>query len=153
MTSLERAYRTAATGVGLALVIALLDTLAGDLRRAAEAERGNDLTQRTRELGHALLVLAYLEDRLNRGSGGELADNLAGAYQAVRSKIIAGQVRRSPDLFEEAMADMLRVRESLQYVEQRANSAKPDNFPPVALRKPGFYSAFEPRNTSGNWSA
>jgi flagellin-specific chaperone FliS len=153
MTSLERTYRTAATGGGLALIIALFDTLAGDLRRAAEAERNSNLTQRTRELVHALLVLAYLEDRLNHGTGGELAGHLAGLYKAVRSKIIAGQVRRSSDLLEEAMTDMLRVRENLQKAEQRASQAIPDNFPPVALSKPASYPTFEPRNTSGNWSA
>jgi flagellin-specific chaperone FliS len=45
MSPTEMAYRKTAVGgaSGFGLLIALYDTLAGDLRRAADAERANDI--------------------------------------------------------------------------------------------------------------
>jgi hypothetical protein len=53
MNRTDVTYRkTAAEGAsGFGLLIALYDTLAGDLRRAAEAERSNDIEQRCHD-GH-----------------------------------------------------------------------------------------------------
>ncbi len=41
----------------IGLVIALYDTLSGDLRRAAAAIRSRDIQKRCTEVNHALLVL------------------------------------------------------------------------------------------------
>jgi len=153
MTPLELAYRTAGAGGGLTPLIALLDTLAGDLRRGAEAERGNDLTGRSHDLNHALQVLAFLEDRLSHGSGGDLARLLANLYRTVRSKIILAQTRRSPAILEEEMANILRVRELLQSVELRPAQEGAITLPPVARKRPDGYPIFEPKVTVGSWSA
>jgi flagellar biosynthetic protein FliS len=86
MNSMEMAYRKMAVGgaSGLGLLIALYDTLAGDLRRAADAERANDIEKRCREANHALLVIAHLEDVLSRGVKGELTQQLAAFYSSLR---------------------------------------------------------------------
>ena len=58
MSPTEMAYRKTAIGgaSGFGLLIALYDTLAGDLRRAAEAERSSNLESRTREVDRKSVV-------------------------------------------------------------------------------------------------
>ena len=62
-------YRKAATegASGFGLLVGLFDTLAGDLRRAAEAQRARDIEKRCKEGNHALLVIGHLEDWVNHG--------------------------------------------------------------------------------------
>src|ERR1700760_875903 len=103
MLPAEMAYRKTAaeSASGLTLLLSLYDTLAGDIRRAAEAERRGDIAARCCEVNHAFMVIAFLEDRMNRGSGGELAQRLVGFYAGLRSGLIKAQARRSPEMLEE----------------------------------------------------
>jgi flagellin-specific chaperone FliS len=122
MTPTELYYRktaAASSGGGLGLLIALYDTLAGDLRRMAEAERGNDLLHRCREANHALLVIGCLDDCVTRGSSGELADQLTAFYASLRAAIVTAQAKRLPELIEEQMGRVLKVREAWQAIEMR----------------------------------
>ena len=63
MTETGLSYRrvaiAGATTIGL--MIALFDTLVGDLRRAAAALRKGDIETRCREMNHAALVISQLE--------------------------------------------------------------------------------------------
>jgi flagellar protein FliS len=120
------AYRKTAIGgaSGFGLLVALYDTLAGDLRRAAEAERSNDLEKRTKEVSHALLVVAYLEEYVERGSGGRLADHLVAFYKSLRRKMIEAQVKRSAEILEEQMAQVLKTRAVWQGFELAGSSSK-----------------------------
>jgi flagellar biosynthetic protein FliS len=153
MSPTELAYRkSAAAGAsGFGLLIALYDTLAGDLRRAARAERESDLATRCHELNHALLVIAYLEDRVRRGIGGELATKLTALYSAMRRNIVQAQAKRSPELLEHEMAQVLRIREVWQQIELRSLST-----PELAHRaqEPVYLGAATGRaRTSASWSA
>jgi flagellar protein FliS len=148
-------YRKTAVGgsSGFGLMIALYDTLAGDLRRAAEAERDNDIEKRCQEINHALLVIGYLEDALARGNGGELAKQLAGFYGSLRRKMIEAQVKRSAEILEQQMGLVLSVRGVWQGLEMRGSStskAVPAWVP--APRYPGASSAGYERSVS-SWSA
>jgi flagellar protein FliS len=130
------AYRkTALAGAsGFGLLIALYDTLAGDLRRAAEAERRNDIGTRCLQLNHALLVTAFLEDWIDRGSGGELAQKLKSFYGSLRRKIIVAQAKRSAEMLEEQMAEVLELRAIWQAMAQPRMStgpAEPGSMPGV----------------------
>jgi flagellar biosynthetic protein FliS len=123
------------------------------LRRAAEAERGNDLEKRTQELNHALLVIAHLEDRVTRGSGGELADQLTGFYRLLRRKIIEAQAKRSAAILEEQMNLVLKLREAWQGLEMRGISARPEG---GSWDNPASYpggSAASFRQGASHWSA
>ena len=73
MNRTDLAYRrTAAEAAsGLGLLIALFDTLAGDLRRAAEAQRANDIERRSREARHY-----WLSDTWKTGSRAEQTASL-----------------------------------------------------------------------------
>jgi flagellar protein FliS len=123
MNATEQAYRrTAAEGAsGFGLLIALYDTLAGDLRRAAEALRRNDIEARCKELNHALLVIGYLDDWIDRKGGGDLAQKLVDFYAAMRAKLIEAQARNSPDLLEQQMDLVLSIRGTWHDLEARAS--------------------------------
>jgi flagellar secretion chaperone FliS len=122
MTTMEMAYRkTAVEGsTGFGLLVALYDTLAGDLRRAADAERRNDIGTRCREVNHAFTVLSYLQDRGEKGDGGELTQQLVSFYASLRRKLILAQAKRSPEMLEEQMAMVLSIRGIWQDIELRA---------------------------------
>jgi flagellar protein FliS len=124
MSPAEMVYRKTAVGgaSGFGLLVALYDTLAGDLRRAAQAERGGDLATRAAEMNHALLVVAYLEEYVNRGSGGELANYLVAFYRSLRRGMIEAQVKRSAVLLEQQMEQVLKIREFWQNLELRGSS-------------------------------
>jgi flagellin-specific chaperone FliS len=125
MSPTELAYRKTAIGgaSGFGLLIALCDTLAGDLRRAADAERRNNIEKRCREVNHALLVIAHLEDGLARGAGGELARQLSAFYSSLRRAVNDAQACRSPEMLEQQMNKVLNLRGVWQGLELRNSSA------------------------------
>lgn len=146
------AYRmTAAQGTsGLGVLIALYDTLAGNLRRAAEAERAGDIDTRAREANHALLVIGHLEDWLTRGSEGELAQGLTAFYERLRQGLIQAQIRRSAEDMEDLMTRVLDLRESWQRVEAQGAQREPEIMPPAAA--PNLLAAHG-EYQRGSWSA
>jgi flagellar protein FliS len=125
MSPTDLAYRKTAVGgaSGFGLLIALYDTLAGDLRRAADAERANDIEKRCKEANHALLVIAHLEDGLARGNGGDLARQLAVFYSSLRRAMIQAQAKRSPEILEQQIALVLEVRTIWQGLELSTSSS------------------------------
>jgi flagellar biosynthetic protein FliS len=149
------AYRKTAIGgaSGFGLLIALYDTLAGDLRRAAAAEHSNDIEKRTTELNHALLVVAYLEEYVERGSGGKLADYLVAFYRTLRRKMIEAQVKRSAEILEEQMGQVLKVREIWQRFELGGSSSRQET---QAWAPPSSYPNAPPvwyEQSASGWSA
>ncbi|HUN84048.1 MAG TPA: flagellar export chaperone FliS [Terracidiphilus sp.] len=155
MTPTDLAYRRTATegASGFGLLISLYDTLAGDLRRAAEAERNNDLERRCREVDHAMLVIGYLEDWTHRGSDGELAQQLIAFYSSLRRKMIEAQTTRSIRILEEQMALVLDLREHWQQIDARTEPGNPEVLPPVQTANYPKAFAEQSERRSGNWSA
>jgi flagellar secretion chaperone FliS len=156
MNSVEFTYRktaAAAVGNGLSLLIALYDTLAGDLKRAADAERQNQIDRRGREISHALLVIGYLEDWVRRGTGGELADQLTSMYSSLRRGLIQAQVRRSPEILEEQMTLVLKVRAVWQAMETRAAQSGPEILPPLPAPPYLGVASQEMSHSPLSWSA
>jgi flagellar biosynthetic protein FliS len=124
MSPTEMAYRKTALGgaSGFGLLVALYDTLAGDLRDAAEAERRNDIEARCRKVNHALLVIAHLQGWIEKGPGGELARQLTAFYSSLRRKLIEAQVKRSVETLEQQMAKVLEIRAIWQGFENGTSS-------------------------------
>jgi flagellar protein FliS len=154
MNPTELAYRrTAVEGAsGFGLLIALYDTLVGNLRRAIDAQRGNDIQKRCHELNHALLVIGYLEDWIDRESGGELAQKLVAFYCNLRAKLVEAQARNSAEILEKEMAVILAIRGTWQDLELRASSALVVQAASQAQSYPG--SALTHAEQSGSsWSA
>jgi flagellar protein FliS len=125
MNPTEMTYRkTAVEGAsGFGLLIALYDTLAGNLRRAADAQRRGDIQKRCEELKHALLVIGYLEDWVDRKEGGELAQRLLAFYANLRARLIKAQAKQSAEILEREMIVVLAIRGTWHDLEARASSA------------------------------
>jgi flagellar biosynthetic protein FliS len=155
MTRTDLAYRqSAAEGAsGFGVLIALYDTLASNLRRAAEAERANDIEQRGREVNHAFLVIAYLEDWVKRGPGGELSDQLTAFYVQMRAKLIQAQTARSARAFEDQMAGVLKLRELWQHADVRGIPSGPSILSPAPTQPSLDYPAMPTQNRHSSWSA
>jgi flagellar biosynthetic protein FliS len=153
MNSTDLAYRkTAVEGAsGFGLLIALFDTLAGNLRRAAAAQRRNDLENRCNEAKHALLVIGYLQNCLTRGADGELTQQLSVFYSGLRRKLIEAQVNQSAETFEQEMAEVLRIREQLQKVELRSVTSGPEVASAAPMQADG-YALNQTENRYGGWS-
>jgi len=98
----------------IGLVIALYDTLWGDLCRAAIAVGKNDIQQRCRELNHAHLVLGQLEDWVDVKNGGDLAQSLKEFYAYLRAKIMQAEITKSAPLLESQMELVTLVRGAWQ---------------------------------------
>ena len=154
MNLMELAYRkTAAEGSsGFGLLIALYDTLAGNLGRAAEAQRHNDIQKRCLELNHALLVIGYLEDWVDHKSGGDLAQKLVTFYANLRAKLIEAQARQSAEILEQQMAVILSIRGTWQDLEARAFSALERQASSEIANYPGTLHSQDQRSAS-SWSA
>jgi flagellar protein FliS len=152
MNPTELSYRrTAVEGTsGFGLLIALYDTLAGNLSRAAEAQRKNDIEKRCKEINHALLVIAHLEDWVDREGGGELAEKLVCFYSRLRAKMIEAQAKQSPEILEQQMKIVLSIRGTWQDLEARASSVldAPASTPPQFAA-----AAMQQERNAFSWSA
>jgi len=154
MNRTDLAYRKNAAEAtsGLGLLIALYDTLAGDLRRAAQAQRNGKIEHRCREIRHALLVIGYLEDWVTRGPGGSLAQELVAFYSSLRRKLIEAEAAGSPSLLEQQMDKVLDLREHWQQFEFRAESSRPEILMPVQ-QIPSGYPLPQSESQPSSWSA
>ncbi len=154
MNSTALAYRrTAAEGAsGFGMLIALYDTLAGDLRRAADAERNNDIEKRCLEVNHTLLVIAHLQDWVDGESGGELAQKLIGFYSSLRQKLIEAQARRSVEMLEQQIRLVLEIRETWQEMELRGSASAED---PANAETPSYVGSesTQAQPTVSSWAA
>ena len=101
----------------IGLMIALFDTLAGDLRRAAAAIRANDIEARCKELNHAALVLGQLENWIDLKNGGDSAQTLSRFYAYLRAKMMEAAVSKSTKLLEVQIDMILHVRSAWQQLD------------------------------------
>jgi flagellar biosynthetic protein FliS len=154
MNPTELAYRkTAVEGTsGFGLLIALYDTLAGNLSRAAEAQRKNDIQKRCQEINHALLVIAHLEDWVDREGGGELAKKLVGFYAGLRANLLGAQAKQSAEMLEQQMNVILAIRGTWQDLEARACSVLDAPFPTHTPQFAAANSSQQERSVF-SWSA
>ena len=116
--SYRRSALAGATPIGL--IIAMYDTLSGNLGRAASAIRSGDIERRCAELNHALLVIGQLESMVKPQSGEELASNLSLFYAYLRSKVLEASIHQSASLLEEQIQLVLQVRSAWQQRDSAA---------------------------------
>jgi flagellin-specific chaperone FliS len=154
MTPTDLAYRTtAAQGAsGFGTLIALYDTLVGDLRRAAAAQRARDLETRAEELKHALLVVGFLENWVEADSG-DLAKKMIDFYSGLRTKIIEAQAKQSAAMMEEQMAEVLNIRQVWQQFEFREEASGPEILPPAQGPRYGSFHLSQMERRQLSWSA
>jgi flagellar protein FliS len=115
----ELTYRKSAIGgaSAIGLMIALFDTLAGDLRRAATALRKNDIETRCKELNHGTLVLGQLESWVDLQNGGDSAQTLSRFYAYLRAMMMEAAISKSAKLLETQIDMLLHVRSAWQQLD------------------------------------
>ncbi len=126
MASLE--YRRAATQQAsvVGLVIALHDTLIGNLKRAADAMDRNDIAVRCDELVHGFKVLTQLDAMLDMKNGGEAALNIRRFYMHVRGQMLDAQFKLKPEVLRNQVRIVLEVREAWEQVDGEPNEGRGD---------------------------
>ena len=107
------------------LVISLYEQAIEDLRRAVIAMDKGAIEVRTREINHALTVIAQLQGSLDMQRGGEVAKNLARFYGVVRAGLTEAQLKQSSILIEEQIAQLAEVHEAWLVVERATTSQQP----------------------------
>ncbi len=119
-------YRRAATQQAsvVGLVIALHDTLMGNLRRAAEAVDRGDIQVRCDELVHGFKVLQQLESMLDMANGGETAVKIKFFYAHVRGQILIAQFKLSSAILRKQIEIVLEVREAWQQLDSSAMESR-----------------------------
>jgi flagellar secretion chaperone FliS len=135
LSQTELSYRKSAIegASSIGLTIALFDTLAGDLRRAAAAIRKNDIEKRCKELDHASLVVGQLESWVDKDKGGDSAQALAQFYGYLRATMMEASVTQSATLLETQIDTVLQVRSAWQKLDNAAQG--PPGIPPNTLVK------------------
>lgn len=135
MASLQ--YRQAATRQAsvIGLVVALHDTLIGNLRRAAQAIDTNDIPTRCAELIHGFKVLQQLDAMLDTANGGSTAVSVRRFYTYTRGQMLKSQFKLSATLLREQVQSVLEVRQAWHQLDsaptgtqlqRKAPSAYPD---------------------------
>lgn len=100
------------------LVVCLYEQAIIDLRRAAMALEKGDIETRTREINHALLVLAHLQGSIDVERGGEVARNLQRFYNLVRAGLVEAQMKQSRLILEQQISQLTLVHEAWQQLER-----------------------------------
>jgi len=155
MNRTDMAYRKSAVegASGFGLMIALYDTLAGNLRRAATAQRAGDIETRSREAKHAFAVIGYLDNCVRLGPGGELAQKLSGFYSNLRRKIIDAQARQSAEALEQQMKAVLKIREHWQKMDLRGPATANAVVEAAGYAQVGKFPPARAERRGGGWSA
>ena len=102
------------------MVIALYDTLAGNLQRATLAMHQRDLEQRGEQLKHGFSILTQLASLLDLQHGGQTALNLQRFYNHIRQEMLRAQFTQDPSVLERANELLLDVRGAWQEVDVRS---------------------------------
>ncbi len=117
------AYRRAAAQQAsvVGLVIALYDTLAGDLHRAITAMLANKIEERSLQLKHGFAVLTQLDSLVDMERGGQTAINLRRFYAYARQEMLRAQFACDATLLENVAGLLLEVRGAWQEVDTRSS--------------------------------
>jgi flagellar secretion chaperone FliS len=125
LTQTQKSYRASAIqgASAIGLIVVLFDALADDLRRAAAALRINDIEDRCRQLNHAALVLAQLQNWVDRAHGGESAELLLAFYAYLRTQMMEASVNRSAEILESTIDTIMNVRTAWQQIDTGPSEA------------------------------
>jgi len=148
-TTASLQYRRAATQHAsvVGLVIALHDTLVGNIRRAAAAIERNDIQGRCDELVHGFKVLQQLESMLDMENGGQTALKIQRFYAHVRGQLLLAQFKLSPEILHRQIEIVIEVREAWQQVDNDAAQNRRQTAPVYGAAHPVTDPTFsaEPR--------
>jgi flagellar secretion chaperone FliS len=107
------------------LVLCLYEQAIEDLRRAVVALEKGAIELRTREINHALLVIAQLQGTLDMERGGQVANNLARFYSLLRMGLTEAHAKQSARLLEQHISQLVAVHEAWLEVERATANPNP----------------------------
>src|SRR5208282_3224396 len=87
---------------------------------------------RTREINHALMVIAQLQGSLDMERGGEVARNLAKFYALLRAGLTEAQVKQSARILEQQISQLVEVHEAWLEVERATAKTNPPSHEPAS---------------------
>lgn len=131
------------------LVVLLYEQIIQDLHRAVSALDLGDIETRTREINHALTVIAHLQATLDREKGGEVARNLQHFYNVMRAELNEAQRSQSAAKLEEQIHCFTEVHDAWREVDRV--TANP--IPPASPRAADAAENAAPSPRSSSWSA
>ncbi|MGI4828074.1 MAG: flagellar export chaperone FliS [Janthinobacterium lividum] len=125
-------YRRAATQQAsvVGLVVALHDTLVGNLRRAADAIGNDDIQTRCNELTHGFKVLRQLDSMLDMKNGGETAVMVRRFYAYLRGQMLAAQFKLSAEILRTQIQSVLDVRQAWHQIDGTSSENSPQRVRP-----------------------
>jgi flagellar secretion chaperone FliS len=115
------------------LVVLLYESAIQDLGRALAAMQARDVERRTREVGHALIVLQQLQGTLDFERGGSAARQFEQFYNLVRAKVLEAQMRGSPEVMREQLRYLSEVRDC--WLQAKGQLQAQSGPPPVTNSK------------------
>ncbi len=118
------------------LVICLYEQAIDDLRRALLALEKNDIETRTREINHALMVIAQLQGSLDKQRGADVASNLDVFYNQVRAGLVEAQFKQSASLLEQQISHLSLVHEAWLEVERVTQTSSAQSQPQSQPQSP-----------------
>jgi flagellar secretion chaperone FliS len=131
------------------LVICLYEQAIEDLRRAVIALENGAIELRTREINHAILVIAQLQATLDMERGEEVAKNLARFYGLVRMGLTEAHAKQSAHLLEQQISQLVTIHGAWLEVERA--TANPN---PPASELPSNSPVLSPSvNSFADWNA
>lgn len=92
------------TSSGLDLVIMCYDKAIECFTRAGECYSRNDYEQKGLAMQKGLDIIAQLQCFLDMKNGGEIAANLDRIYSYISHRVIHGDIRSDPKVFDEAVS-------------------------------------------------
>jgi len=137
------------------LIVILYEQLIKDLRRAVGAMEKKDVEARSREIDHALIVLARLQGTLNKAQGGEISRGLDHFYHLLRSSLLTAQVRNIPEMLNKQIKNLLQLREAwveVDRVESAGSQAEGAQSEYAAKDQPVSPAAAGEPTRSAQWS-
>ena len=135
------------------LVILLYEQAAEDLRCALAAQQRGDIEARTREINHAILVIAHLQSSLDKDLGGMVAVNLERFYNQVRASLVDAQCQQSAALLERQIIFLMQVHEAWCQVEKANAAAEPIEAEPGSQSEPAATRDNQDRLPTAEWNA
>ena len=106
------------------LVIALHDTLIGNLQRAARAIEEENVQKRCDELSHGFKVLTQLDAMLDMKNGGETASRIRFFYNHLRRQMLSCQFKLESSILHAQVTAVLEVRSAWQQMDEAANGSQ-----------------------------
>jgi flagellar protein FliS len=131
------------------LVIILYEQAIEDLRRAILALDRGDIEARTREINHAVLVIAQLQSSLDMERGGDVARSLARFYGVLRAGLAEAQQKQSASLLEQQISQLAAVHEAWLEVERATAKPAPSASNPLSSALPASPAVL----SSADWNA